>query len=358
MSHLNLQPVVFGLSAMLSMFWGVPNVLADENEQPSVGVAPSGIPPVIPPAPGQAAPAGGTPPLLPSTDGMDVFANERCNERLVFCLGIDGKPFRGADVLDDVLVEETITVKLIGLELQASDYLLALTETPNADSMTRSAVTGDKGAAKTPTNEYIVIDTKMFVVTSKMSDVRIEIRGRKNKADPFTVVNEQKIPVRHGNYYFDVGLLVPVIVQGNRQYQALTLPGSSDRVISEISEPTIATAIALNVYPFGHPKNSFRPGKTGWFGLQVGIDINVASPRQGYLGILLEPVSGVAFSGGLAVVKGMSLADNYQVGMLLQPEQTIPTRETILFRGYLGVTLSSEIVDLIRSGTTNFTAKP
>ncbi|MBK9264891.1 MAG: hypothetical protein IPM54_34560 [Polyangiaceae bacterium] len=303
-----------------------------------------------PPAASSATPAG--PPVTEKLDLGKTFVDAKCSDRLIFCMDNEGNLFQDDETIPKLVPDETLVIKVIGPNNKANFTRVSVNGVTSTDSLARAS----GGAGAEVVAPAVIAETTM-TVTAKMLSLRVELRSKENADSDFISKRTFSIPVERGRYFVDLGLMVPVVIMGQRNYYANPLPGSSDRVISQVSDTMVKTALALNIYPGGHPQHAIKPNFSrpgDWIGLQIGIDLNISKPEQGYAGIIFEPISGFAIGGGVAAVKGLRLADTYETGMILQPGEAPPTQDTILFRGYLGVTLSTELVNLLRTSVSQF----
>lgn len=164
-----------------------------------------------------------------------------------------------------------------------------------------------------------------------------------------------KIGVDHGKYYLEIGLLVPVVIQGSRTVAATTVPGTGgEKRLTVNSDTAVTPALALNVFPWGRRNgcvsvgcgDEFRAGDLFGFQFAVDLDLKHAFDRF-YGGLVLEPVSGFSLSLGVAAVKGEFVPQNYAAGMVVPSGETFTPDTKYTPRPYFGLTLTNEVLTTI-----------
>ncbi len=179
--------------------------------------------------------------------------------------------------------------------------------------------------------------------------------------------------VDHGRYVLDFALGGAVVADGDRTYTVVPQTDGTRRISTE-SYASTSLGFFMNVFPGGHRKGIVAPWlpvdkgpKLNFLrdmvALQLGLALDFTHisdlerfARRGFVGIALEPVTGVALSTGAA----MGIENTLRDGVLTLPAGTsqVPEsayRDTFKVRWYFAVTLSPEIVSLARvalSGAT------
>lgn len=201
----------------------------------------------------------------------------------------------------------------------------------------------------------VVIDVKMTpqAITTPGA---LDGGGDAGPDDP-TAVKEALVYVNvsHGRYYYDVGALTAFVPLGQRTIVTPQRPGlAGDQMIALNEQASQLTAIALNLYPFGHRRETYsflqrmEPGCLGWakdlVGFQVAFNPNLnAATSTLFAGLLLEPVAGLSLSGGVAVLQGDFLQTGYSVGMSAPSNRSDYVVQKLMLRGYFGFTIGFEL---------------
>ncbi len=179
--------------------------------------------------------------------------------------------------------------------------------------------------------------------------------------------------VDHGRYVLDFALGGAVVADGDRTYTVVPQADGTSRISTE-SYASTSLGFFMNVFPGGHRKGIVAPwlpvdkGPKLKFlrdmvALQLGLALDFSHisdlerfARRGFVGVALEPVTGIALSTGAA----MGIENTLRDGVLTLPAGTsqVPEsayRDTFKVRWYFAITLSPEIVSLARvalSGAT------
>lgn len=292
------------------------------------------------------------PPVPPPATTQDLYTSERCSERLTLCLGTDGRPLLELDSVPKLGVDEVLSILVIGVLKNAGEaYEVTSTEDINRDTLMPGAVAPAAAGAGA-----LVLARHEVKASSKTRSFTIRLQYRAPAATTFKPVGRgHTIPVSRGEYAFDVGLLVPLTIVGY-EVHATRLPGSDDRYVSTVERVDVRSAIAVNVFPGGHPNDVIFPARDGncgdWIGFQLGVDLDLSDPEAIYGGAIFEPVSGIGVGFGLSLLRADVLDDGWESGMLLRPGESAPTHKEVLPRGYIGITVSTEVVDAIRTAAS------
>ncbi len=298
------------------------------------------------------------PPEQITAPGSETFNKLGCADRLTLCLDKDGYLFSGAEAMPSVMPGEKLVIQVIA-KWEGAYYEIALAEDLIQDTFAKPPTRGFYSAKiNTTLKNDQIFASRSVLITERMRTVRVEVRRLDDGEPLWKPVRTHTITVNHGRYFADVGLMIPLVVQGQHDIGSTRPPGSADRVVTQVEGAQVNAAIALNLYPGGHPNSVIMPDwrrPADYLGLQLGVDINLASPRQLYVGGLFEPVSGVSLGLGLALLRVNLLNEGYEPGLLLRPGEEPPVHEGIIPRFYVAATLSTEAIDMIRSGARRFT---
>lgn len=158
----------------------------------------------------------------------------------------------------------------------------------------------------------------------------------------------------YGRYYLELAVLVPAVYKGERAARLSPDLGSSE-LRADIQEDWHVTgALMVDFFPFGRPRgqlSSFRNCRersciTNWLGVQVGTGFDNLG-RDWYLGLVLEPVSGIALGLGAAFRKGDFLGPGLAEGMLLPSRNLWVVDSEYMARPYLGLVVTTDIFHAI-----------
>lgn len=172
--------------------------------------------------------------------------------------------------------------------------------------------------------------------------------------------------VDHGRYVIDFALGGAVVADGEHTDTLVSQPDGTSRIATE-SYASTGLGFFMNVFPGGHRKGIVAPwlpvdkgSKLSFLkdmvALQLGLGLDFAHvsdlerfARRGFVGVALEPVTGIALSTGAA----MGIENTLRDGVLTLPAGStrVPEsayRDTFKVRWYFAVTLSPEIVSLAR----------
>ncbi|EYF01940.1 Hypothetical protein CAP_7558 [Chondromyces apiculatus DSM 436] len=163
-----------------------------------------------------------------------------------------------------------------------------------------------------------------------------------------------EIAIDHGKYYYEVGLLVPFIVNGARTVTLTPLSATGgERRISVVEDSVVRPALALSLFPWGRRQarvSAWGPFRCGdLFGVQLGVDLDLGDPfNRIYVGGVLEPVAGLSVNLGLAMVKGQFVPSGYAAGTVLSVEDTFTPDTRYMPRLYLGATVTTDVLTTIK----------
>jgi hypothetical protein len=153
-----------------------------------------------------------------------------------------------------------------------------------------------------------------------------------------------------GTYHLEASVLVPFVFRGKRVATLTPTPGGNQFLIGLDEDWHITAAVMVDLFPFGRQKgqvSSFEHCRSGscvenWLGLQFGTGLSSIF-QEWYLGLLFEPVSGVAIGAGGALLKGDFLGPGLAEGMLLPSPAQFSVNSDYMIRPYFGIALTSDI---------------
>lgn len=295
----------------------------------------------------------------PASSDKKTFCLEKCQSPSSFCIDVDsGRPFcDGVEVTDKSFDEprslregQTWTVRVVGLPGSGAEIELKIGEIKTTDRLTREGSKKERaGIVTVPGPE--VLKEIAYTVPSTLDVAAVEVLfSRKGEK---AVSERYEVPVAHGKYYVDIGVLIPIVPDGRREIVQTLIPGTGgERRLSVREDWQVEAAVALNVFPCGRRRalwSAFQQisGDTlcDLFGLQVGVDLDFKNAFQRiYAGVTLEPVAGLGAGFGVAIVRGQFLPPGYADGMVIPRGETFTPQTEYMVRPYIGITLSTDIL--------------
>lgn len=313
----------------------------DASTSPVDATAPSDAGPTTP------SDAGGTQKPscpIPEEELADA-CREHCEGSNTICFRVDTAEQVCGSPPESVGAGQTLILRVIGPEGCSADVEIGTSTVRSRERLFRDPSKTERLLAI-----RIVVLKELSVDVSddvKFTAVKVEVSS--NAADaPGSLV----IPIDHGRYYADLGVMAAFMPQGSREIVRTPVPGVAERRLSIEEDWSIRPAIVLNLYPFGGrdrgaicPMCESRPLQN-LISAQLGIDYDVSDLGRGFFGgFALEPISGISVGGGLALVRGEFLPDGFEEGMLVT--SNFEPREQRVLRAYFGVTLSLEVLTTI-----------
>lgn len=367
-------------AAVLGLF-GWPLVLA---AQPAPATGPSGTASGSP-----SGPPAGTPPLLASGPAsaatstprdpagagagdagagdagagkteveieQEVYREAECEAPLVICLNVDDKDY--GEEKDHLPVEvrpgDVVSVKVIGRANRKAIIDATVRKIPQ--QLMPPDVSAHGAEADNP---LTVIEAQAIPVPETAEEIVVRMSVRSTDGPAFVPARTFTLPVSQGRYYARPALLFPLLFQTETIHES-TLVGTSDRRISVDTGLRLTPAVTLNVYPFGRDNHRVQ---SRWHTgdvlvLQAGAGLDFSHPT-GFFGLGLEPISGFSVTGGAAFLFDVDRLDaGYEDGMLLPRGAALPTHRDSFVTGYLGLSLSTELVDSLRTLITSTRSQP
>lgn len=153
-----------------------------------------------------------------------------------------------------------------------------------------------------------------------------------------------KVPIVGATHYVEFGAALFAVLGGNR---VVTSPATTTADI----QPSGAFVVTLFA--------GERPDRTVGFGLlhrnawalQLGTDFNLSQAvdqKKYYVGAAWSPLKGITLSGGLAIVRGQFLSPGLATPDL--DNEAMPHfTERYMYRPYVGVTLTPQVVDSLKA---------
>lgn len=323
----------------------------------------------------------------------EVSQRESCARQDVLCLDDHGRGLLGDALPPQVPAGTPITVKALGCSTAGVSITLVDSVVRTVDRLGREDIlpkqdlTGEadpKPPACASAANVVLLKSAQFIVSSDVAVRQFVVgfsrvqKSEDGKTETLESVESHSTGVTHGRYYVDVGVLIPVVVGGDRE--VVLDDTDQDRVkrLRVSSDVAVFPALMLHVFPGGREfgaLSSFsggptcRPGKldlahcraarhrrraANSLGVQAGIELDFKKFSRFYLGGLFEPVSGFSINAGVALTKQQYIRGGYYEGALVPtptvvhadgtPDLSRYIEQRWVPRFYLGITLSIDIL--------------
>ena len=342
------------VSATIFAVCCAPSLSAGQSGPPPEGPLPAGsntaaAPPANPQkgsvneeSPPKQKPSEQNPPPPSSSRGQ----TEGCESSLTICLNLEGKGYEDDKAPPSVRPGDILAVKVLGkiddrsqVRVSATQQTLAQSLLPPRSADGTQALTGD-----------VVKASEAIPVAADAAELVIQVQVQEPDGGPFNLKATLRIGVDRGEYHVRPALMFPAVFQVESVHET-RLVGSRDRAISVHTDVALIPAVALNVYPCGRSNGRIRSAWSDgdFFLIQAGAGLDFSKPSA-FLGIGIEFVSGFALTGGLTFLFNVNrLDDGYESGMLIDADATLPTHQGAFVTGYAGLSLSSELVESVRT---------
>lgn len=323
----------------------------------------------------------------------EIAQRESCGREEVLCLDDRGRGYAGDSLAAQLPAGLPLTVKVLGCASDNKDFDFTLTDSAvrSPDSLFREPGTDASlrggGAPKSTCEKAAdiqVLKPGQFIVSTDTAVQRFTItfsRVKKASGDtPSAVeaVESHAAAVVHGRYYLDVGVLIPVVVNGEREVVADDTEQANVKRLRVRNDVDVFPALMLHVFPGGRDRaalSSFARGPTcgpgrldlqgcradrhrrraaNSLGLQAGIELDFKKFSRFYFGGLFEPVTGFSINLGVALTRLQYIRGGYHEGALVpttnivhsdgSPDLSRYIEQRWAPRFYLGITLSIDIL--------------
>lgn len=160
------------------------------------------------------------------------------------------------------------------------------------------------------------------------------------------------IPVDLGYSYYSVAFLAAATFKGDRHVL---------RDLGTTSDHAVDPGLALNIFPFGRQRGTIgyirkctwahpRRCVANMIGFQIGTDLDFTKPTDKlFAGLVFEPVAGLAIVGGVALRKVAVVPPAGALPALEAMDGSSPSDSRYVTRGYVGVTITLDLLDTISS---------
>lgn len=318
------------------------------------------------------------------------LARQGCERPSSLCLDADGLPVAGDALPATVGAGSTIDVKVLGCRSEHADHVFQLAE-ESVESDDRIFRDLEVPTASGEKNRERAVECPLEVLAASRFTVPTGARAR-TYAILFTregpaVAGARRVErresyaatIRHGRYYLDIGVLVPVVIDGERKIVAADTGSPDTRRLSVHQDLSIFPALMLNVFPGGRDlaaigsfsagdceESVVKPGPRACraarhrrraanaLGLQIGVELDLRRRDHYFFGGLFEPVAGLSISAGLALTRlefirrGRAEGDEIPTPTITDAEGEPDPRQYVerLWRPrfYVGVTFSFDII--------------
>lgn len=353
--------------------------------------------------------AGRILPAAPDLAKLEEAQNEQveqlartygCREDDRLCLTYDGQLLGSPQGLDGLepgflgRLEEGSQVTVYVFEYVDADgkkddasITLKMGEIERSSVLTRPAPEGEQGDSKPGPCKalmtkvgYQMVKSEVLTVPDKTTAAYAVVEFERSKQGDDTTVTvraRHRARIDHGLYRIDVGILVPFVPRGQQDIDVFSRGGS--RFVDVRERLHVTGALALNVFPGGRRKDVISPFEDlgcdsrlpaqQWlrcrrrsvgrpiaelFGLQLAADFNSNLLDQIYVGVVMEPLTGLTFSTGVAILEVEDLATGVFEGQLVTSESDLVARQHHVARWYGGFTLSYDIVRFVQNARARF----
>lgn len=306
-------------------------------------------------------------------DRDDAYHENHCERPLVICYDRDGKLFSGTTTQDqlpealqvgDKVTVVVLTQKAADLVLMVGDHTLVtvvFAARPSLEHLFSSVIAHREemnteippnGAPDKPA-PYTPLSFFSDPVPDDSVDLTISFQRRAQDGDPGVDTTEH-VPVNLGYSYFSVALLVAATYKADRHVL---------RDLDTTSDHAVGPGLALNIFPGGRQRGVIgylrRCGLGSWaharrclannVGFQIATDLDLTDPTDKlYLGLVFEPVAGLALVGGVSLRK-VDVVPPAGALPAVEAMGNSPSETRYVTRGYVGVTITLDLLDTISS---------
>jgi hypothetical protein len=307
----------------------------------------------------------------------DVFDQLGCDGANVLCLDLQGVPLRrlgDADAgakknpaaRDSILIEpavgDVVLIYVIGDPTFINKRILSCSV---AGAAPRRAILTPPGAQDAgPADRYTLLgitftvpDAPEFPITCRAS--KENSPDERFLEDLFTTTIKTR---KDSPFHFEAGLLIPFAFGGNRTISRTPLAGTNEQSLHTVEDLEVSVSLAVHYFPLGIFGNGpWSAGPRGEcaskhganllssvcqyllqpIGLEVGGRVDLSAWQ---VGLAFEPIRGGAISAGVSAVKGDFYRSGFRDGMIIGAQESLPVDRRYMFRPYIGVSISPEIL--------------
>jgi hypothetical protein len=284
----------------------------------------------------------------------DAYRAERCDGELVICVDREGKLIQDPVERLPAVVHPGDKVVVLVITNKVDDrntISVAFSARKSLDQLFAShAAPPEKG----PPPTYVVLSFVSDPVPDDVVDFMISFQRRTTDTEN-GAESQQIIPVELGYSYFSVALLVAVTFKGDRHVLG-DLTTTADHAVDP--------GLALNIFPFGRQRGvigyfrkCFDPNEhrclANMIGLQIATDLDLTNPTDKlYAGLVFEPIAGLALTGGVSLRKVAVVPAAGAIPATESVGGAVPADTRYVMRGYVGVTMTLDLLNAISSEGT------
>lgn len=330
-------------------------------------------------------------------DHVDQIARRHgCRKNGILCLTIDGALFgseEGASELEPGFVgrlraNSHVTVHVFGQANEVGDstaavrdsITLKMGEIERTSALTRDDTKQSGLRCGNVEAGYVLVKSEVLTVPNRISAREAEVQFTRTPANTAQAPVQARYAaqIEHGHYYVDVGLMVPFVLDGQQTLTDRAENGA--RYVLLERKLLVTAALALNVFPGGRRKDALTPfGDLGCdprlearelkrcrrravgrpfaelFGFQLGVDLDITNlTDRFFFGVVIEPLTGLTFSTGLAVIEVEEPRDRVYEGQLVTMESDLAPVRRHRPRWYGAFVLSYDLVRFVQQVRARF----
>lgn len=285
----------------------------------------------------------------PAVTAEDVAHDNHCKDELVICYDPAGELTANDQPPAVVHPGDTVTIVVITNNPVDKQAIVVTFAEQNSQDRLFSAPPPAAALlrAGTPPREPVDYFALTFP-SSPVADDSTELTIRFVHAPE--AAKQRIVRVDLGYSYYSVALLVAATFKGDRRVL---------RDLDTISDHAVDPGLALNIFPFGRQRGVIgylrkcRIVSTGrcvanMLGFQLATDLDLTSPTDKlYAGLVLEPVAGLAFVGGVSLRKVAVVPAAGELPAVEPMAGAAPSDSRYVVRGYLGITITLDLLDTI-----------
>ncbi len=250
----------------------------------------------------------------------------------------------------------------------AAQPVTQLAARPGLEALGIPAGSSDDGYWMTASNQNIFADWSRWAAAQNGRAVRftaveakvevpfaqpvldVEFERTENGATAPSVDTHYSVWIDSGQYHLEASVLVPFVFRGRRVATLTPTAGGGAYQIGIDEDWHVTGAVMIDLFPAGRQKgqvSSFQHCRTSscienWLGIQVGAGLSQIF-QEWYVGLMFEPVSGIAIGAGAAFLKGDFLGPGLAEGLVLASPGPFHVNSDYMVRPYFGVAITTDI---------------
>jgi hypothetical protein len=313
---------------------------------------------------------GGAPPgtdpcaLDDKEEDLKALCMSKCTGGDTLCLRADTGSLACEDAPQTIGAGAELKVLVLGVQAQDCIDTIQVTtfEGRRLESLWEAPEFGGFQNGKEEQQKVAVVKELAVTASSETSVVTLGVRFVRTREGDTPIDRTHLIEIDHGRYFLRVGVLLPIVPDGRQHALATLSPSDGEPTLRLTRDLYVMPALALNAFPFGGKSRGkvFCCGKrplAELLGVQVAVGFDLSQPPPIFAGGLLEPIAGFAVSGGISFIQADVLNPDAAEGMLLRDPSALPVHREYIPRGYIGLTLSTEIIETLLAARTGLAGK-